>query len=81
MDRLFVYYAENKACIRAYPTGSQIIKIKEGLAGYKTSKGAIQFPLEKGIPVNPEKENSHLQVSARQRKCKRQKIIASLMPK
>ena len=34
-----------------YPTASPIIAFKEKLKPYKTSKGAIQFPLDKPIPV------------------------------
>jgi len=34
-----------------YPTASPIIAFREKLKSYKTSRGAIQFPLDKPIPV------------------------------
>lgn len=46
-----VYYAAYKNHIGFYPTPSPLIVFKEELAGYKTSKGAIQFPLDKPLPI------------------------------
>lgn len=48
---MLVYYAGNKAHIGFYPTASPIQVFKDELATYKTSKGAIQFPIEEGIPA------------------------------
>ena len=47
---VLVYYAANKEHIGFYPTARPIEVFKKELAGYKTSKGAIQFPLCKPIP-------------------------------
>jgi uncharacterized protein YdhG (YjbR/CyaY superfamily) len=47
---VLVYYAAYKAHIGLYPTGSPIKAFTEELEGYKTSKGAIQLPLDKPIP-------------------------------
>ena len=47
---VLVYYAGNKHHIGLYPTAGPIKLFKEELAKYKTSKGAIQFPLDKPIP-------------------------------
>lgn len=47
---VLVYYAANKNHIGLYPTGGPIKVFKEELAVYKTSKGAIQLPLDKKIP-------------------------------
>lgn len=47
---LLVWYAAFKGHIGFYPKASGIAAFKSELAGYKTSKGAIQFPLEKPIP-------------------------------
>lgn len=49
--RPLVWYAAFKKHIGLYPRTSAILAFKTELATYKTSKGAIQFPLEKPIPV------------------------------
>ena len=51
LNGMLVWYAAFKNHIGLYPRGSGIEAFKKELAGYKTSKGAIQFPLEKGIPT------------------------------
>ncbi len=51
LNGVLVYYAGNKAHIGFYPLPSAIIAFKKELEGYVTSKGAIQFPLEKKLPV------------------------------
>lgn len=45
-----VHFAAFKKHIGFYPTPSGIEAFENELAGYKTSKGAIQFPLDKPIP-------------------------------
>ncbi len=47
---ILVYYAALKQHIGFYPTSTPIRVFKKELAQYKTSKGAIQFPLGKKIP-------------------------------
>jgi uncharacterized protein YdhG (YjbR/CyaY superfamily) len=49
-NAVLVYYAANKEHIGFYPTASPIRIFSEELTKYKTSKGAIQFPLDKPIP-------------------------------
>jgi uncharacterized protein YdhG (YjbR/CyaY superfamily) len=46
-----VHFAGYKSHIGFYPTPSGIAKFKKELSEYKTSKGAIQFPLNKPLPV------------------------------
>jgi len=48
---VLVYYAANKKHIGFYPTGSPVAVFTEELKPYATSKGAIQFPLDKPLPV------------------------------
>ena len=48
---VLVYYAAAKSHLGYYPTASGVINFKEELAGYVTSKGAIQFPPDKPLPV------------------------------
>ena len=51
MKKILVYYAANKAHIGFYPTAAPIIFFKDELVEYKTSKGAIQFPIDKPLPI------------------------------
>jgi uncharacterized protein YdhG (YjbR/CyaY superfamily) len=48
---LLVWYAAFKKHVGFYPKASGIAAFKKELSAYKTLKGAIQFPLERPIPV------------------------------
>lgn len=48
--KVLVYFAGYKNHIGFYPTSQPIIVFTEELKKYKTSKGAIQFPLGSSIP-------------------------------
>lgn len=52
LNGILVWYAAFKNHIGFYPKASAIAAFKADLAAYKTSKGAIQFPLGKPIPLN-----------------------------
>ncbi len=52
MGQSLVHFAANKNHLGFYPTPSAIIAFKKELATYKTSKGAIQFPFTKPIPLD-----------------------------
>ncbi len=45
-----VWFGGHTNHIGFYPTGSGIAAFKKELSGYKTSKGAVQFPLDQPIP-------------------------------
>jgi uncharacterized protein YdhG (YjbR/CyaY superfamily) len=45
-----VHFAGYKNHIGFYPAPSGILAFQEELVGYKTSKGAIQFPLDHPLP-------------------------------
>lgn len=45
-----VHFAGYKQHIGFYPTPSGITQFQPQLAGYKSSKGAVQFPLDQPIP-------------------------------
>lgn len=45
-----VHFAGYKRHIGFYPTPSGISQFEEQLAGYKRSKGAVQFPLDEPVP-------------------------------
>ena len=49
--RILVTYAAFKHHIGFYPTPSAVKKFAKNLSGFKTAKGAIQFPLEKPLPL------------------------------
>jgi len=49
---ILLYYAAHKAHIGFYPGNAGfIITFREELKGFATSKGTIQFPLEKELPL------------------------------
>ncbi len=49
--RMLVAYAGYKHHIGFYPTPSAVREFARDLSGYVTSKGAIQFPLDKPLPL------------------------------
>ena len=49
---VLVYYAANKNHTGFYPTGGPIKVFTKELETYTTSKGAIQFPHDRPIPVS-----------------------------
>lgn len=48
---VLVWYAGYKKHVGFYPSSKPIEVFKDELSVYKTSKGAIQFPLDKLLPV------------------------------
>jgi uncharacterized protein YdhG (YjbR/CyaY superfamily) len=51
MQNVLVWYAAYKNHIGLYPKSSPILFFKNELSVYKTSKGAIQFPIDKPLPI------------------------------
>lgn len=47
-----VYFAAYEKHIGLYPMPSAIENFKKELAGYNTSKGTVQFPLDKALPLS-----------------------------
>lgn len=47
-----VHFAAYKKHIGFYPAPSAIEAFREKLSSYKTSKGAIQFPIDKSLPID-----------------------------
>src|SRR5512143_1197675 len=45
-----VWFGGHPSHIGFYPTGQGITAFKQELTGFKTSKGAVQFPLDQPIP-------------------------------
>ena len=50
-NKTLLYFAAYKNHIGFYPTASPIRVFNKELQIYKTSKGAIQFPLDKKLPL------------------------------
>ena len=51
LNGILVYFAAQTRHIGFYPTSSGVKAFIKELGSYKTSKGAIQFPLDKPLPV------------------------------
>lgn len=51
-NKVLVYYVVHKEHIGFYPTPRPISVFKKELAKYKTSKGAIQFPIPEPLPLS-----------------------------
>jgi uncharacterized protein YdhG (YjbR/CyaY superfamily) len=51
-NRKLVYFAGYKNHIGFYPTASGIANFQKEIQGFKNSKGAIQFPLNKPLPLD-----------------------------
>jgi len=47
-----VYFAAYKTHIGFYPTGTGIAAFKNEISDFKNSKGAVQFPLDKPLPLD-----------------------------
>ena len=49
---ILVYFAAYEKHIGFYPTGSGIEAFHHEFGGYKWSKGAVQFPIDKPMPLD-----------------------------
>jgi uncharacterized protein YdhG (YjbR/CyaY superfamily) len=50
LNGILVYFAAYKKHLGFYPTASGIEHFQAELASFKSSKGAVQFPLDKPLP-------------------------------
>jgi len=50
-ERVLVWYAGFAKHCSLFPTASVIEEFKDELKGFATSKGTIQFPLDKPLPI------------------------------
>jgi uncharacterized protein YdhG (YjbR/CyaY superfamily) len=51
LNKILVYYAARTNHIGLYPTASGIEMFKKELSDYEYSKGAVQFPFDKPLPL------------------------------
>jgi uncharacterized protein YdhG (YjbR/CyaY superfamily) len=49
--KVLVWYAGFSKHCSLFPTGSVIEKFRDELGGFTVSKGTVQFPLEKALPI------------------------------
>ena len=63
-----VHFAAHKKHIGFYPAPSGVEAFAEALAPYETSKGAVQFPLERPIPFDLIREITLFRVGENQAK-------------
>lgn len=49
--KILVYYAAHKKHIGFYPSSTSIKAFEKELINFKTSKGAIQFPIDEPLPT------------------------------
>ena len=51
LKKILVWFAAFQDHCSLFPTAAVLQQFKSELAGYKTSKGTVQFPLDKPLPV------------------------------
>ena len=51
LNGILMYFAAHKNHVGFYPYTSAILKFKSELLNFKTSKGTIQFPFNKSLPI------------------------------
>lgn len=68
-----VYFAAHTHHIGLYPTSSAVEQFKSELKEYKHSKGAIQFPYQKPLPVDLISRIVHFRVASIKSKVKKGK--------
>jgi uncharacterized protein YdhG (YjbR/CyaY superfamily) len=52
LNKVLVYFAAYKDHIGFYPTAGGIEAFKDEFSGFRWSKGAVQFPLNKPVPLD-----------------------------
>ncbi|MBS1636866.1 MAG: DUF1801 domain-containing protein [Bacteroidetes bacterium] len=70
---ILVYFAAYKGHIGFYPTASGIHQFQKEIAAYKSSKGAVQFPLDKPLPAGLITKMVKFKVKENQEKAKAKK--------
>ena len=71
---MLVWYGAHKDHLGLYPKASAIVAFKRELARYKTSKGAIQFPLQEAIPADLVRKIVNFRVKENEQSRKRARL-------
>jgi uncharacterized protein YdhG (YjbR/CyaY superfamily) len=66
--RVLVWYAAFAGHVSLFPGGSVLARFQDDLADFKTSKGTIQFPLDRSLPTALVKRIVRARVAEVQRK-------------
>ena len=74
LNGILVYYACHKKHIGFYPTANVIKVLSKKLEGYVTSKGAIQFPLGKAVPIELIQEIIEFRIAENEEKLLQKKV-------
>ena len=72
---VLVYFAAYKNHIGFYPTASGIAAFQDKITSYKSSKGAIQFPIDKPMPLELIEEIVKHRIEANEIKSKKKKTL------
>jgi uncharacterized protein YdhG (YjbR/CyaY superfamily) len=67
---MLVYFAGYKNHIGLYPTSSGILAFREKLEGYKCSRGTVQFPADRPLPLKLIREIVQYRVKENKEKAK-----------
>ena len=76
-----VHFAAFKNHIGLYPAPSAILAFKDELAEYNTSKGAIQFPIDKPLPLSLIRRIVEFRVKETEMKAKKKATKSSKEPR
>jgi uncharacterized protein YdhG (YjbR/CyaY superfamily) len=76
-----VHFAAFKNHIGFYPTPGAILKFQKELSRYQTSKGAIQFPLDRPLPLGLVKKITQYRVKQVMQKSKTTKGAKKIIKK
>ena len=68
LNGMLVWFAGYEKFIGFYPAGSGIEAFKEEISGYKSSKGAVQFPLNQPIPYELIRKMVNFRISENMKK-------------
>ena len=68
---VLAWYAAFADHVSLFPGGSVLVRFEKDLADFQTSKGTIQFPLDRWLPTAPIKRIVRTRVAEIQRKSPR----------
>jgi uncharacterized protein YdhG (YjbR/CyaY superfamily) len=72
---VLVYFAAYKNHIGFYPTASGIVAFQHEISDYKSSKGAVQFPIDKPMPLDLIERIVKFRIEANELKSNKKKTL------